>query len=378
MIVDAYKEKEANFLKLVERVSGHNVHTPLILAEEIVTKIKLKKKSTIAILFNIEFVFTLIHVYGVDANDITFFGDCKIKKQLVEKYGCKYIDTSVLSNEEKFNMKFDVVLANPPYDGEMDGVDQTKKIWISFAHKCLDLVKTNGYLGFVSPPSWVLSNDAKLKKVRNRILDFDLQYLRLGVQEQFPSKPGVQIGYFVLQKIPYKGNTKFIDEGTTISKTIDLRNGLPLSSEEQYKQNLINKISDSSPTKYNFILNDKKDKDLSSPGTLKVIVNYSKAYYSLANTVDHNMPITTDPINHLQGYISVKTISEGKKHKSFLHSKPIIWFANNYKRRGQTGFCDAVKRSAIPQFQTKDWTDAEVYKVLNLTKEEINYIEANN
>jgi hypothetical protein len=259
----------------------------------------------------------------------------------------------------------------------MEGNDQTKKIWIGFIHTCLDHLNEGGSLGFVCPPSWVLSNDAKLKKVRNKILKSNLQTLKLGIQDQFPSKPGVQIAYFTLTKTPYTGQTQFYDFANAIPVTIDICNGLPQSPDEKFRSDLINKIHNASPNKFKFILNDKKGKNLAADGVLKVIVNYSKAFYSPANTVDNNMPITTDPVNNKQGYIPIKTKKEGLSHRSFLHSKAIIWFANNYKRRGQTGFCDAVKRCAIPQFSTKIWTDAEVYNALNLTKKEIAYIESN-
>lgn len=118
MTVDTYTEKEANFLALVKLVSGHNIHTSLELTKDVITKIKIKKKSTFAVLFNIEFVFTLIHVYGVDASNITFFGDCDVKKLLINKYGCKYEDVSVLLNEEFVKMnkkKFTHTVGNPPY-----------------------------------------------------------------------------------------------------------------------------------------------------------------------------------------------------------------------------------------------------------------------
>ena len=375
MTIDTKTEAGAYYHAIAKAIStdkfkgAHAIHTPQALVEEVLSKIALQ--GDILVMFNVEFVISLVYTYNIAPENITFYSDHDNKSRICSKLGVKYI-----TNLET-DMKFDVVLANPPYDGELEGKDQTKKIWIAFAHKCLDLLEDNGYLGFVSPPSWVLSNDAKLKKVRNRILDCDLQSLRLGIQNQFPSKPGVQIGYFILKNTPYTGNTQFTDEGTTVSKIIDLRNGLPLTATEQYRQDLIVKIHNASSNKYKFILNDKKGKDLSAGGVLKVIVNYSKAYYSSANTVDNNMPITTDPINNKQGYISVKTQKEGKQHKSFLHSKAIVWFANNYKRRGQTGFCDAVKRCAIPQFQTKNWTDGEVYQVLGLTNDEIAYIESN-
>jgi hypothetical protein len=347
---------------------GHDIHTPRPLVEEILSKVNLRGK--ILVMFNIEFVVSLVYTYNIDPETITFYSDSKDKTEFVKHLGAKYITT--LGTD-----MFDVILSNPPYDAVMEGNDQTKKIWISFIHTCLDRLNKEGSLGFVCPPSWVLSNDAKLKKVRNKILESDLQTLKLGIQNQFPSKPGVQIAYFTLVKSAYLGQTKFYDIDKDIPAIVDIRNGLPQSPEEQFRTDLVDKIHNSSNVKYKFIINDKKGKDLSADGVLKVIVNYSKAFYSLANTIDNNMPITIDPINNKQGYIPVSTIDEGLNHKSFLHSKAIVWFANNYKRRGQTGFCDAVKRGAIPQFKNKKWTDAEVYKALKLTKEEIAYIESN-
>jgi hypothetical protein len=355
---------------IVTFTEGHTIHTPRALVEEILGKIKLR--GDILVMFNIEFVVSLVYTYNIDPKTISFYSDSEDKTEFAKNLGVKYI-TNLGTN-----MKFDVVLANPPYDAVMEGNDQTKKIWISFIHTCLDRLNQDGSLGFVCPPSWVLSNDAKLKKVRNKILESDLQTLKLGIQDQFPSKPGVQIAYFTLVKSAYLGQTKFYDFDKTVPVVIDIRNGLPQSSTEQFRSNLIDKIYNANKVKFKFILNDKKGKDLSADGELKVIVNYSKAFYSSANTVDNNMPITTDPINNKQGYISVSTVDEGVMYKSFLHSKAIVWFANNYKRRGQTGFCDAVKRCAIPQFQTKNWTDQEVYKVLGLTDDEIDYIESNN
>jgi hypothetical protein len=353
---------------VVTFTEGHAIHTPRALVDEILGKIKLR--GNILVMFNIEFVVSLVYTYNIDPETITFYSDSEDKTEFAKNLGVKYITT--LGTD-----MFDVILANPPYDAVMEGNDQTKKIWISFIHTCLDHLNQDGSLGFVCPPSWVLSNDAKLKKVRNKILESDLQTLKLGIQDQFPSKPGVQIAYFTLVKSAYLGQTKFYDVDKTVPVVIDVRNGLPQSPTEQFRSDLIDKIHNSSKVKFKFILNDKKGKDLSADGVLKVIVNYSKAFYSSANTIDNNMPITTDPINNKQGYIAVSTVDEGVKHKSFLHSKAIVWFANNYKRRGQTGFCDAVKRCAIPQFKTKMWKDAEVYKVLALTKEEIDYIESN-
>ena len=87
------------------------------------------------------------------------------------------------------------------------------------------------------------------------------------------------------------------------------------------------------------------------------------------------MPITKNEINNKQVCLLINSTQEGEMHKSWLHSKAIRWLCDNYKKRGQTGFCDAVKRQIIPKFNNKIWTDIEVYKELGLTKNEIDVIE---
>ena len=115
-----YKEK---LCELTKRVGGHNVHTPLEFTEKSLNNELIPIDATIAVLFNIEFVFTLINVKGIDASNITFFGDCDIKKQLIQQYGCKYVDVSVLYNlEEEINMQFDYVVKNSPWDRGMEGL----------------------------------------------------------------------------------------------------------------------------------------------------------------------------------------------------------------------------------------------------------------
>lgn len=357
---------------------GHNIRTPFNVVEEICTKIKLTNNSKVLVLFNVEFIIELVYNQKVPVGNITFYTDHDNKSSLVKKIGVKNIIKDM--NDA---MKFDVILTNPPYDAPMAKKKQTKKIWQEFIHKALDSLATGGSLGFVCPPSWILSNDAKLKKIRNRVLENNLTHLRLGVQQFFPTVD-VQIGYFILEQKSYLKKTKFIDAGENKAVDIDFNNGIPLKPEEQYRLNLVDKIIDSSQTKYRWSSygeDSGKSKEavkklFRNNKILKLIINYSKAYYT-EKVEDNNMPITTDPINNLQVCLSLKSKKEGLQHKSFLHSKAIRWLANNYKRRGQTGFCDAVKRQIIPQFETKMWTDKEVYKAIGLDAKEISYIESN-
>lgn len=341
--------------------------TPEPIVKEVTDCLNPSNDSSILVLFTTEWA---VYLRNVGFTNITIAADSDpIIANMSHIFGFKYHDISEIT---KHNMKFDVVVSNPPYDAPIADTQQTKKIWIEFVKLAIDLTKTTGSTGIVCPSSWIGSNDAKLKKLRNQILEKNVPAVRVDIQSEFPGAPGVQIGWFVILPGKYT-STNF--QSPTVSGNFNLTQGMPKSATDGQKDELLNKIINSSTAHYQFELNDKPSKDNSAPGLLKVVANYSRAYYSQKAT-DNNMPITTDPINNKQGYILINTTDEGLNHKSFLHSRAIVWFVNNYKRSGQTGFYDAVKRNVIPKFKTKLWTNEDVYRVLNLTQDEINLIEA--
>jgi hypothetical protein len=70
------------FLELpaaTEALKGsHSVLTPRALVEEIIDKVP--TKGNILVLFNVEWVISLIHKYGVDPATITFYSDNKTSR----------------------------------------------------------------------------------------------------------------------------------------------------------------------------------------------------------------------------------------------------------------------------------------------------------
>jgi hypothetical protein len=101
------------------------------------------------------------------------------------------------------------------------------------------------------------------------------------------------------------------------------------------------------------------------------------------------MPFTTDVCDKplIQRFMLVKDKQQADMERSFLHSKPMRYAAKYYKRwTGPSvvgGYFQLVKEysnkskleSELPYFETKMWTDEEVYKVMKLTKAEIKKIE---
>jgi 16S rRNA G966 N2-methylase RsmD len=56
---------------------------------------------------------------------------------------------------EEFNMKFDVVIGNPPYQSSTSETNSANALWVKFGDKVKDLIKEDGYMAFIHPDSWV-------------------------------------------------------------------------------------------------------------------------------------------------------------------------------------------------------------------------------
>lgn len=305
------------------------------------------------------------------------------------------IKTDFVSYDGWGNMKFDVIVGNPPYQ-----LTNSKKLWPEFVLKSMDLLKPGGYMGMVIPATWLTSDGAVYKKVRTRLTsEHNLLCVSRDADNHFDV--GQDICYFVSKFEPYAHNTTYMKQSESVQ--IDLEQGLPKTQEEQAVDQIISIMLDQEP-KIKWILNERDDcikssdlhatktkeyaykvyqstanvgyvkKEPEHYGKLKLAVNFSSSFYS-AHAEDHNMPITTDGIGSLMGYVLIKSKKQGEQIRSYLCSKAVRFLVNNYKK-AHTGFNTAVKRRMIPQVPDHTWTDAEVYAHFGFTKAQIALIES--
>jgi hypothetical protein len=146
---------------------GHSAYTPKIVTEKVLEDLDLANKN-ILVIFNVEFLITLIETYNVPAENIVFYSDHDNKSYLSEKFKVKYI------KELDDDMNFDYIVGNPPY------TNGQRLLYTKFFEKALDLADT---VAFVMPVQLESKHD-KLK-FHNRRLQQHLVKMGDNVSEHF-------------------------------------------------------------------------------------------------------------------------------------------------------------------------------------------------
>jgi hypothetical protein len=149
-----------------------------------------------------------------DANIATRIYGCENNKMRVEyavrKNGLigKYRKNSFV--EEDLNMKFDVVIGNPPFqESKKNGArkDQASNLWSKFWSKSFSITKKDGVIAFITPTSWTspsadLKGKMKVGKI-NRLWDLFNSYTSYAnikdVAQHFPGV-GSSFGYVIVDK----------------------------------------------------------------------------------------------------------------------------------------------------------------------------------
>ena len=319
----------------------------------------------------------------------------------------------------KTDMKFDVVVGNPPYqDGTRD--DQANKLWPLFVNKSYKLLNNNGYIAMITPNGWMqptadigkgtgvnaLSIFNDIFKENNLILaNIDSELIR----EKYFKGVGSTFSYYVMQKCLYSGTTEFITSTGSIYVDISTINSLPkITSKESLSvvKKMVGKpflfvdqnhglggLENAEAGTYNA---EKKNKN----GSISKNTTYTHKIYHTnkdGGTYWHSEklnPYATKPkvIISLSGtYLPVydntagfsnmclalicSTDSEAVRAQTILSSKLFRFWVEMQKF---SGFNPRKLILTLPKVDlTRAWTDAELYAHFNLTQEEIDYIEAN-
>lgn len=145
--------------------TGHNLHTPFGLVDIILGRIKPDNTKTYGVFFTIGFVIKLIEDYGIDPKNIWLFGDSPEKEKVAKYLKIKYYNIHIL-NKGNVDMKFNVVLGNPPYAERSENNQtstNTSDLSFPFTKKAFELATE--YVALIIPSDWTGPNKSTLKNM---------------------------------------------------------------------------------------------------------------------------------------------------------------------------------------------------------------------
>jgi hypothetical protein len=181
--------------------------------------------------FLIEIVRRLVDIYGYseeDAKSRVFGYDVRVKYvNYLKRRGYKNVfhkDSLV----EKFNMEFDVVLGNPPYQKKV-GPNKTEAIWPKFVQKSFEMCKKGGYVSLIHPSGW-RNVDGKFKETQKLLLSKDIKYLEIHNEKDGLKLFGAETRYdwYVVKNVDNSGLTKIKGQkGDTIKINLINREFIP-------------------------------------------------------------------------------------------------------------------------------------------------------
>jgi Eco57I restriction-modification methylase len=273
--------------------------------------------------------------------------------------------------EEYKGMKFDIVIGNPPYQGE----DQANaKLWKDFLVLAGKLTKDDGFICFVIPSSWAKPVEGKALAANAAINDLMFNHKILEVSfdgsKYFPSV-GIDISWFVLQKTRIAEQNVFVRSEAfgEILKKVNAKGkmiNLRSANETAYKPHSGRKIDESKPKFAVLYHRPGQYTNIDDPvrKLKKVVFPRRFGYDALADVHgEYALPESCAFIEH-DGPTTALTWFKSKIVRSLMK---VLSFTP------QTDFA-LLKSIKAPSLSTV-WTDEMLYKHFNLTQDEIDLIE---
>jgi hypothetical protein len=276
--------------------------------------------------------------------------------------------------KEKFDMKFDVVVGNPPFD-QANGAKNTK-LWAKFSSKALDVA--NEVVAFITPNNIISNKGVNGELLREEISKKGFGFIHVKNHDDNPFKSvSVDTCHWIVKKgvdnavNPVIVNYDLTVDPVELSITDKVINSSIPKLRLLFQNDAITKKDLSVAGNPIYFSGDKlsyTELQTVGEGVLKLVLPFSASY--------HKMFITTHSTGMLNMAVNINSVEEGEVLKSYLLSKLFRFVASRYKKT--SGFTPFVKNATIPDLSRSIvWTEQEIYDHFGLTQEEIDYVEAN-
>lgn len=399
--------------------STNDEPTPIDCITEMITKIpnELWKNKDLSILdpccgngnFSIPIIFELLkyHDKKTILEKILEFNDINESRlENVRTVFCSEKYNLQITNHDfiTFNTtkKYDLIVANPPYAKLLENGKRASKnhnLIKNFIEKALSQLKPNGYLLFITPDNWMSYAD------RNVLIQIitTLQIIHLDIHnaKKYFKKIGLSFTWYIIQNCPFYKNINvsgiWKKKKYVSSVKSTKRKYIPLLYN-QIVQNILSKTIDniSLPkfdiktssdlhkyTKAKFISTEKteefKYKLIHTPSQTVYSSRphkFQEGYKIFISTTD-KYRVFIDKCGMTQSIVFIICSNEeqAKKYLQILQH-PLYVFINNICRWGNFNNIRILQSFPIPNIEYSGNYE-ELYNYFNITKQEIEYINAN-
>ncbi len=363
-------------LKKIEEKSKNKSHTtltPLNVCAKMVNKLyvenKFKPDSKVLVICNPEFVQivrTLYKYLGYDTNNIYYIDYNEERVKMMEKFcNSKYFYLKDL-NLNQFNMKFDVILMNPPYGN----------LHLQFVEKSVALLTETGVSSVIHPAgNWLHNQFPEKAELTKKKFNKHVKSVEIVGENPFV---GIELGYCLSYTTLVKDNKKSIsvfdrtcDYNYTVSDLFDINKFGPIGNSIVQKV-IKNKKDD---LKNNLVSKSNKKYFIHFPVYINGFSGYKTAYsfnaflfYVHGGIINVKNCIRTEVGD---GCLSFDTLEEAENCRDYLKT----YFAR---------FCLSICKSdlnieayfkLVPYMDfSRKWTDKDLFEYFDLTAEEQEHI----
>jgi site-specific DNA-methyltransferase (adenine-specific) len=406
------------------------VHTPYDIVAEMCDGVM--EADAFLVLFSLEFLEVLVKERNIDPKQIMFVADTEQEQEfasIVHTYGVNtflltkeiyqekvanqedeflYID---IINEMENTMKFNkvAVVGNPPYqinDGGHAG--SAKPLYHKFVEAVIDHINPD-FFSMIIPSRWMVGGKG-LNQHRDRMMK-DHRMKKIvhfaGVREVFKTmQVNGGVNYFLWEK-EYDGKCEFVDADGSSERFLDqydiiVQNNMAVhildKVQSQCSNWMNNKVSSRKPfglatnfndwdtsgvkcisrgRKENFVNSSKFTDKNNIIGKWKVCMGKADSLFSTGTLTKGNQFILAPDEICTETYIVVNVFDTKTEAENFISYLKTKFFVFMLGLRVSTQDINKEKFGFVPDVidYSIAWTDAELYKKYNLTKQQIAYIE---